>query len=108
MGLILAGLKPTSAAGYAKDFEAFRRFTAAPSPDAALRSLFRLDPGPAAALVLVYQAAMLDRNLSPATVARRVAALARAVKRARMVGLRVPPRFLRKYTLRFFALGIAE
>ena len=30
---------------------------------------------------------MLDRNLSPATVARRVAALARAVNRARMVGL---------------------
>ena len=87
MGLILAGLKPTSVAGYVKDFEAFRLFTGAPSAEAALQSLFRLDTGPAAALVLAYQSAMLDRELSPATIARRVAALARAVKRARMVGL---------------------
>jgi integrase/recombinase XerC len=87
LGLILAGLKPQSEAGYRKDFDAFARFAGAPSAEAALWALFRLDAGPAAALVLAYQSAMLDRQLAPATVARRVAALRRAVRRARMVGL---------------------
>lgn len=87
MGLIMTGLKPQSAAGYRKDLLAFARFTGSPGAEAALWSLFRLEPGPAAALVLGYQSAMLDRRLSPATIRRRVAALQRAVHRARMVGL---------------------
>ena len=77
MGLIFTGMKPQSAAGYRKDFKAFARFTGATSAQAALWALFRLDAGPAATLVLAYQAAMLDKGLSPATIARRVASLQR-------------------------------
>ena len=80
-------MEPQSAAGYRKDFKAFARFTGVTSDEAALWALFRLDAGQAATLVLAYQAAMLDKGLSPATIARRVASLQRAVKRARMAGL---------------------
>src|SRR5262245_9111623 len=87
VGLILTGLSPQSASGYRKDFEAFRRFTGTATAEAALWGLLGLPRGPAHALALAYQADMTSRGLAAATAARRLAALRRAARRARLVGL---------------------
>jgi integrase/recombinase XerC len=84
--LILTGLRPQSAAGYRKDFDAFGRF-AGDTAEAALWRLLRSGPGPANAAALAWHAEMQGRGLAPATIARRLASLRRAVRRARMVGL---------------------
>jgi integrase/recombinase XerC len=87
LGLILTGLKPQSAAAYHKDFDIFARFVGSTSAEDALWALIRLPSGDANALALAFQADMSSRKLSAAVIARRLAALRRAVKRARLVGL---------------------
>lgn len=87
LGLILTGLKPQSATAYRKDFRDFARFAGAPSPEAALEALVQLGQGDANAVGLAYRAHLEDRQLAPATIGRRLAALVRAVDRCRQVGL---------------------
>jgi integrase/recombinase XerC len=87
LGLILTGLSPQSAAGYTKDYRAFAAFTGELDGQAALLHLYRLEQGAANALVLAYQSEMEAHKLSPATIARRLAALRRATDRGRIVGL---------------------
>ena len=80
-------MKESSVNGYRKDFRAFAKFRGAPSAEDALWALFRLTNAEAALKVLEYQDAMMAAKIAPATIARRVAALHRAVRRGRMVGL---------------------
>lgn len=87
LGLVLTGLKPSSAKGYRKDLADFARFAGTPTTEAALWRLLRLSPAEANAVVLAYQAAMEGERLSASTIARRLAALRRVASRARRVGL---------------------
>lgn len=85
LALILDGLLPRSAQGYREDYAAFARHVGAPSAEDALAGLLTLDLPRANALLADFQAAMA--TLAPATIRRRVAALTRAFRRARLVGL---------------------
>lgn len=87
IALVLTGLKPQSQAGYRKDYACFARFAGVPSAEAALWALIRLEGKDANALALAYRSHLDARRTSPATCRRRLAALRRAVSRARMVGL---------------------
>lgn len=92
VGLALAGLKASSQAGYRKDLRAFVRWGwggwgERATPDAALRAFLRLSAGQANGVILAWAACMQAAKLSPATVRRRVAAVRKVVKRARLIGL---------------------
>jgi integrase/recombinase XerC len=87
LGLILTGLRPQSRAGYQADYRDFARFAACATAEQALWRLLRQAQAVANAMALAYHADMADRGLSPATIARRLAALKRAARRARLAGL---------------------
>jgi integrase/recombinase XerC len=82
----LAGRKPTTLRAYAQDLEDFASFLGHSTPGPAVELLLAGAVGSANALVLGYKASLLDRGLSPATVARRLAALRSLVKLARQLG----------------------
>lgn len=67
--------------------ENFRVFVQAPTLDRATSLLLARGLGQANALVLDYKAHLLERNLTPATINRRLAALRSLVKLARTLGL---------------------
>ena len=83
---VLSGRNARTIKAYQSDYEDFARFVGATSPAAALESLIILPHGIANAAALAYRAYMLERKLSPATVARRLSALKSAVKLARQLG----------------------
>jgi integrase/recombinase XerC len=83
---VLSGRNANSARAYRGDYEDFARFLGAASAAAALESLIALAPGTANACALAYRAHLVERGLSPATVARRLAALRSAVRLARQLG----------------------
>ena len=82
----LAGRNPRTLRAYSSDLGHFARFLGAPSASAAVETLLSLGHGQANASALAYRASMLDRGLSPATIARRLAALRSVVKVARTTG----------------------
>jgi len=100
--MIMSGRAARTARAYESDFKDFARFVSAPSPAAALDRLTALPQGTANACALAYRAHLTARGLSPATVARRLAALRSAVKLARTLGrvgwtLDVDPPRVRSY-----------
>lgn len=82
----LAGRTPQTLRAYAGDIEHFARFLGQSSGSIAVDLLLSLNQGDANAAALAYRADMTDRKLSPATIARRLAALRSVVKCARMLG----------------------
>ena len=82
----LAGRKPTTLRAYGSDLDDFARFTGSPSRQAAVDLLLDLGQGGANSAALAYRNDLLARELAPATVSRRLAALRSMVKLARTVG----------------------
>jgi len=83
----LAGRKKTTLEAYRQDLEDFRRFVGAADVETAARLLLARGHGEANALGLAYRADLVERELSAATVNRRLAALRSVVKLARSFGL---------------------
>lgn len=82
----LAGRNARTICAYQQDLEAFRRFLQVRTLDAAAQALLTPAPGDAHALVLAYQAHLLDRGLQATTVNRRLATLRSLVQFAGTVG----------------------
>jgi integrase/recombinase XerC len=82
----LSGRSPRTAEAYAQDLEDFRRFVGADTGTAAAEALLSRGAGPANALALAYRTHLLDRNLAPNTVNRRLAAIRSLVSLAQLVG----------------------
>ena len=82
----LRARNPNTVRGYHSDLERFREWLGAPSTAAAIEAL--LSGGQAAAnlMVMNYVAALVERGLAGATIARRLAALRSMVKIARKIG----------------------
>lgn len=87
VAMVLAGLKPQSQAGYLKDLKALAVFLGSASAAAAIARLYQLARGEANAVVAAWVAELLEHQLSPATIRRRVAAIARVFKAGRRFGL---------------------
>lgn len=91
----LTGRKANTVAAYRRDLEDFRAFVAAQpglapyaaSVDRTMREFFGLTAGQANALALGYRADLQARELAPATVNRRLAALRSLVKLGKTLGL---------------------
>ena len=82
----LAGRNARTVCAYRQDLEAFRQFLRVPTLDAAVQALLTPAPGEAHALVLAYQASLLERGLQATTVNRRLATLRSLVQFAGTVG----------------------
>jgi integrase/recombinase XerC len=87
LDMVLAGLADQSRAGYTKDLATLAAFLGVAGPAAAVGQLLRLDRGQVNALAAAWTSAMLEAGLSPATVRRRYAALARVFRAGRRFGL---------------------
>lgn len=85
----LEGRTERTRAAYAADLADFAAFAGVVDVNAAAARLLERGHGAANELALSYRAHLLGRNLAPATVNRRLAALRSLVKLARMLG-RVP------------------
>jgi integrase/recombinase XerC len=72
--------------GYLSDLERFREWLRAPSTAAAVETLLSTGQANANLMVMNYQAALVERGLAGATIARRLAALRSMVKVARKIG----------------------
>lgn len=83
----LRGRNPNTLAAYRKDLGQFTAWLKFPTPEDAAKRLITSTPGDANALVLRYRSAMSERNLSPATINRRLASLRALVQLARMLGM---------------------
>ena len=83
----LRGRSPRTIAAYARDLEAYRGHVAAVTVGEAMASLLSAPQGEANRAVLGYRDAMSARNLAPATINRRLAAIRSAVKLGRLLGL---------------------
>ena len=83
----LAGRKATTLDAYRQSLEDFARFAGAASIDGAARLLLSRGHGEANRLALAYRADLLGRELAPATVNARLAALRSLVKLAGTLGL---------------------
>lgn len=84
--LFLSGRTETTLRAYRRDLEDFRAFLNSPTLAACAETLLARGQGGANLLVLQYRAHLLARNLQPATVNRRIAALRSLVKLARLIG----------------------
>ena len=82
----LAGRAPATIEAYRRDLTDFQRFLGLKNLDHTARSFLGLGPGRAHAIAFSYQADLLSRGLSPATVNRRLAALRSIVRVGRMIG----------------------
>lgn len=88
---VLEGRTAATTRSYAADYRDFARFLSAGrpaphTPGAALDALILFSAGLAHECVLAYRAHLVARGLSPATIARRLAALRTAVRLARQMG----------------------
>ena len=83
----LSGRCPQTLQAYRRDLEDFRAFTEAPTTEGGVTLLISRGPGRANALALAYRVHLQERNLAPATVNRRLAALRSVVKLGRTLGL---------------------
>jgi integrase/recombinase XerC len=82
----LCGRTPRTAAGYESDLRHFAQWLGQPRLDVAVELLVNLSPGHANACAMAYRAHMLDRQLAPATISRRLTCLRSLVRTARKVG----------------------
>jgi integrase/recombinase XerC len=82
----LANRAETTVRAYRKDLESWAAWMGL-SPSKAVEALLAMEAGDANALGMAYRAALLEKELSPATVNRRLAALRSLVDAARIVGL---------------------
>lgn len=82
----LDGRTPRTLRAYQGDLADFAREVGAATAAQAVGALLALDAGAANRVALAYRAALVARGLSPATIARRLAALRSVVKLARMLG----------------------
>jgi len=82
----LAGRGPNTLRGYAFDVADFARFAKVKEANAAVEMLLSAGPGQGNRIVLAYRAHLLGRQLAPATIARRLAALRSLIKLARQLG----------------------
>ncbi len=87
VGAFLAGRTEATRRAYHADLIDFAAFVGAPDPDAAVGALLSRGHGLANALAHAYRAHLIERDLSPATINRRLAALRSVVKLARTVGV---------------------
>jgi integrase/recombinase XerC len=83
----LAGRSPRTLDAYRRDLLNFTAFVGAPGMNEAARLLLSRENGPANELALRYRANLLEQDLSPATINRRLAALRSLVKLARTLGM---------------------
>ena len=86
-GAFLAGRNPRTLLAYQKDLRDFQDFTQAVSVQAAASLLISQGQGSANGLALAYRVSLQERELAPATINRRLAALRSMVKLARVLGL---------------------
>lgn len=82
----LAGRNPNTLKGYAFDLQDFARFAKLKAADAAVEMLLAAGPGQGNRIALAYRAHLLGRQLAPATIARRLAALRSLIRLARQLG----------------------
>ena len=83
----LSGRNSLTLRAYRGDLATFALFMAADSIDDAARALLICSPGDANALALGFKTALVEKNLSAATINRRLAALRALVKLGRTLGL---------------------
>ena len=83
----LSGRSPETMRAYGADLRDFAQFLGASDLDAAGGTLLSQTPGAANAIVLEYRTYLIERELSPATINRRLASLRSLVKLARTLGL---------------------
>jgi site-specific recombinase XerD len=83
----LAGRKSTTHRAYESDLRDFAAWSGHPTPQAAADWLFGLTPGEANHAVLTYRAELAERQLSAATIARRIGTLRSMSKVARLTGV---------------------
>ena len=86
IAMFLSGRKPTTLRAYGQDLEDFAGFLRAESGRAAVDLLVAAGQGTANSWALAYRNDMAARELAPATIARRLAALRSVVKLARTLG----------------------
>jgi integrase/recombinase XerC len=82
----LSGRNPRTLRAYGQDLDDFARFSGSFDRKAAVESLLSAGHGDANAWALGYRNDLVARELSPATVSRRLAALRSVVKLARTFG----------------------
>ena len=82
----MSGRNPRTLRAYRFDLDDFARFAKAPSLAAAVEALLTGGHGLANRVALAYLQNLKLRNLAPATIARRLAALRSLVKVARLIG----------------------
>jgi integrase/recombinase XerC len=87
LAAFFSGRKAETIKAYQADLEDFRAFAKSPTLEQAAQLLLASSLGQANALVLDYKAYLLGRQLTPATINRRLAAIRSLVKLARMLGL---------------------
>jgi integrase/recombinase XerC len=87
LAAFLNGRKAGTIKSYRADLEDFRAFLQISTLDEAVSLLLASGLGQANALVLDYKALLLERQLAPSTINRRLAALRSLVKLARTLGL---------------------
>ena len=83
----LSGKSKRTLIAYRQDLEDFRVFTGSEDLYAAAQLLLSHRHGKANTLAIAYRAAMMERELSPATINRRLAAIRSLVKLARTLGM---------------------
>jgi integrase/recombinase XerC len=87
LAAFLSGRKAETIKAYQADLEDFRAFVQTSTLDRAVSLLLARGLGQANALVLDYKARLLERQLTPSTINRRLASLRSLVKLARTLGL---------------------
>ena len=81
----LGSLSPNTRRAYDWDLRDFSRFLGAASSQAAISQFLSAGPGMANLQALDYKTDMVDRNLAPRTIARRLSALRSVVEMGRAV-----------------------
>jgi integrase/recombinase XerC len=87
LAAFFSGRKAETIKAYQADLEDFRAFVQTSTLDRAVSLLLARGLGQANALVLDYKARLLEHQLAPATINRRLTALRSLVKLARTLGL---------------------
>jgi integrase/recombinase XerC len=82
----LAGRNPRTLRAYSQDLDDFARFSGSIDRRSGVEGLLASGQGSANAWALAYRNDLVARELAPATVARRLAALRSVVKLARTIG----------------------
>ncbi len=87
LAAFVAGRSAATMKAYSRDLKDFAEFVEAESIDAAAEALLGSGQGEANGLALDYMAHLQARQLAPATVRRRLAALRSLCKVARLIGM---------------------